>query len=76
MQINKAEVIVKEEQILENIAAEEVEEEIYELTDSAVAEIVAKDIAEEVDELTDITAGEIVAEEIAEELIDKQYPNW
>ena len=51
-QINAAEVIFKEEQLLENIVAEEVEEEIVELTDIAAAEIVAEEIAEEVAELT------------------------
>ena len=70
-QINAAEVIGKEEQLLENIAAEEVEEEIDELTDIAAAEIVAEEIAEERDELTDIEAAEIVGQEIANELVEE-----
>ena len=69
--INAAEVIFKEEQLLDNILAEEVEEEIDELTYIDAAEIVEEEIAEEVDELTDIEAAVIVAEEIADKLVEE-----
>ena len=69
-QINAAEVIDKEEEFLENIVADEVEEEIDELTDIAAAEIVADKIDEEVDELTESEADVIIAE-IAGELVEE-----
>ena len=47
-EINAAEVIVKEEQILETLLEEEIEREIDELTDIAASEIVAEEIAEEI----------------------------
>lgn len=71
-EINAAEVINKEEEILEAALGKEEAEEIEELVDIAAAEIaaeeVAEEIAEEIDELTNIAAAEIVAEEIAEEI--------
>ena len=44
--INAAEVIVKEEQLLESVVNSEEEKEIEELTDIAAAEIVAEELAE------------------------------
>merc|ERR1712117_678834 len=74
-EINAAEVINKEEEILEAALGKEEAEEIEELVDIAAAEIaaeeVAEEIAEEIDELTNIAAAEIVAEEIAEEIGDE-----
>merc|ERR1712200_23323 len=48
------------------IVAEEIAEEINELTKIGEAEL----IEEEIDELTDIAAAEVVAEELAEEIDD------
>merc|ERR1712117_780695 len=62
-EINAAEVINKEEEILEAALGKEKAEQIEEIVDIAAAEI-----AEELDELTNIAAAEIVAEEIAEEI--------
>merc|ERR1712117_976141 len=71
-EINAAEVINKEEEILEAALGKEKAEQIEEIVDIAAAEIaaeeVAEEIAEEIDELTNIAAAEIVAEEIAEEI--------
>merc|ERR1712117_277736 len=74
-EINAAEVINKEEEILEAALGKEEAEEIEELVDIAAAEIAAEEdaeeIAEEIDELTNIAAAEIVAEELAEEIGDE-----
>ena len=67
-QINTAEIIGREEQILGSMLTKEMMEEVEELTDIAAAEIAAEEIAKEIDELTDIAAAEIAAEEIAEEI--------
>jgi len=67
-QINTAEIIGREEQILGSMLTKEMMEEVEELTDIAAAEIAAEEIAEEIDELTDILATEIAAEEVAEEI--------
>ena len=67
--INAAEVIVKEEQLLESIVASEVEEEIEELTDIIAAEIVAEELAEEMaEELVELELAEDIAEGIDEEI--------
>jgi len=71
-EINAAEIINKEEEILESVLEKEEAEEVEELVDIAAAEIateeVAEEIAEEIDEITDIAAAEIVAEELAKEI--------
>jgi len=67
-QINAAEIIGSEEQILGSMLSKEVMEEVEDLTDIAAAEIAAEEIAEEIDELTDILATEIAAKEAAEEI--------
>ena len=65
--INAAEVIVKEEQLLESVVTSEVEDEIEELTDVLAAEIVAEELAEEMaEELVELELSE--AEGIVEEI--------
>eukprot|EP00092_Neocalanus_flemingeri_P040039 GFUD01043609.1.p1 GENE.GFUD01043609.1~~GFUD01043609.1.p1 ORF type:complete len:238 (+),score=100.83 GFUD01043609.1:31-744(+) len=79
-QINAAEFIVEEEQVLESLLEEELEQEIDELTDLAAAEIAAEEIAEEIveeemDELLNLAAAEIVAEELAEDIVEAELDN-
>merc|ERR1712027_243406 len=69
-EINAAEVINKEEEILEAALGKEKAEQIEEIVDIAAAEIaaeeVAEEIAEELDELTKIGEAEVIAKEIDE----------
>ena len=67
-QINAAEIIGREEQILGSMLTKEMMEEVEDLTDIAAAEIAAEEIAEEIEEFTDIAAAEIAAQEVAEEI--------
>merc|ERR1712027_2018 len=69
-EINAAEVINKEEEILEAALGKEKAEQIEEIVDIAAAEIaaeeVAEEIAEEINELTKIGEAEVIAKEIDE----------